>query len=64
MKMKSKNSSTFDNGNPKDNIILIVSQLFQLAKQYNLWKKTSGRFSLKLAEEHSQEEQPRPGSTK
>ncbi len=30
---------TFNDGNPKDNIILIVSQLFQLAKQYNLWKE-------------------------
>jgi hypothetical protein len=27
---------TFDDGDPKDNIILIVSQLFQLAKRYNL----------------------------
>ena len=29
---------TFDNGNPKDNMILIITQLFQLAKRYNLWE--------------------------
>ena len=30
---------TFDDGDPKDNAILIVSQLFQLAKRYDLWKE-------------------------
>ena len=30
---------TFDDGDHKGNIILIVTQLFQLAKQYNLWRE-------------------------
>jgi hypothetical protein len=30
---------TFDDGDPKDNIILIAAQLFQLAKRDNLWRE-------------------------
>jgi hypothetical protein len=28
----------FDDGDPKDNMVLIITQLFQLAKRYDLWK--------------------------
>jgi hypothetical protein len=47
---------TFDDSDPKDNIILIVSQL---AKRYNQWQENKWKIL-----EHSQDKQPRPGSTK